>query len=94
MKASLPKKILIVDDKRSITVARDGILSDAGFQVLKAESFAESIKILRDSNFDLVITALRLPDASGMDLITQIKTETPDTEVILMTGHGSIEITI
>jgi len=94
VKASLPKKILIVDDKRSITVARDGILSDAGFQVLKAESFAESIKILRDSNFDLVITALRLPDASGMDLITQIKTETPDTEVILMTGHGSIEITI
>jgi DNA-binding NtrC family response regulator len=94
VKASLPKRILIVDDQRSITVALDGILSDADFQVLKAKSFAESIKILRDSSFDLVITALRLPDASGMDLITHIKTETPDTEVILMTGHGSVEITI
>ena len=43
---------------------------------------------------DLVITDLRLSDASGMDLITHIKNETPDTEVILMTADGSIDITI
>ena len=94
MKAPLPKRILIVDDEKSVTVALDLMLSDAGFKVLTAESFAESVKILRDTSFDLVITALRLPDTSGMDLITLIKTEAPDTEVILMTAYGSVDITI
>ena len=81
-------------DERSAKGALDLILSDAGFEVLTAESLAESIKILRDASVDLVITDLRLSDASGIDLITHIKSETPDTEVILMTAHGSLDITI
>ena len=60
MKASLPKRILIVDDEKSITATLELILSDAGFEVLTAESFAESIKILSDASVDLVITDLRL----------------------------------
>ena len=81
-------------DERSATGALDLILSEAGFEVLTAESLAESIKILRNASVDLVITDLRLSDASGIDLITHIKSETPDTEVILMTAYGSIDITI
>ena len=49
VKARLPKRILLVDDERSATRALDLILSEAGFEVLTAESFAESIKILRDA---------------------------------------------
>jgi DNA-binding NtrC family response regulator len=94
VKAPLPKRILIVDDEQSVTATLDFMLSDAGFEVLTAESFAESIKILGGASIDLVITDLRLSDASGMDLITHIKSEAPDTEVILMTAYGSIDITI
>jgi len=94
VKARLPKRMLIVDHERSATGALDLIFREAGFAVLTAESLAESIKILRDASVDLVITDLRLSDASGIDLITHIKSETPDTEVILMTADGSIDITI
>jgi DNA-binding NtrC family response regulator len=94
VKVRLPKRILIVDHERSATGALDLILSNAGFEVLTAESFAESKKILRNASVDLVITDLRLSDASGIDLITHIKNETPDAEVILMTAHGSIDIMI
>jgi len=94
VKAPLPKRILIVDDEKSVTVALDLILSEAGFEVLTADSFAEAIKVLCVATIDLVITDLRLSDGSGIDLITHIKSEAPETEVILMTGYGSVDITI
>jgi DNA-binding NtrC family response regulator len=94
VKAPLPKRILIVDDDRGVTVGLHLLLSDAGFEVLTADSFADSTKILSVASVDLVITDLRLSDGSGIDLITHIKSETPDTEVIVMTAYGSVDITI
>lgn len=94
MKASFPMKILVVDDEKSVTEALKLILSEAGFAVLTAHNFADSIKILKDTVVELVITDLRLSDATGMNLIAHIKRETPDTEVILMTAYGSLDITI
>ncbi|HEU4870927.1 MAG TPA: response regulator, partial [Pyrinomonadaceae bacterium] len=85
---------MVVDDEPSITGALDLILTDAGFQVLIARSFAQSIKILNEVGIDLVVTDLQLLDASGIALITHIKRETPETEVILMTAYGSLDITI
>jgi DNA-binding NtrC family response regulator len=84
----------VVDDERSVTGALEVILSESGYEVLTAHSVAEATKVLSDRNVDLVITDLRLSDATGIDLITQIKRETPDTEVILMTAYGSLDITI
>jgi DNA-binding NtrC family response regulator len=92
--ARTPKKILVVDDEPSITASLSLILTDAGFEVLTAQSFAESTAILKQAAVDLVITDLRLADASGIDLITHVKGTTPDVEVILMTGYGSLDITI
>ena len=81
--------ILVVDDEPSVTRALELILNESGFEVLTAHSFAQSIKVLCHANVDLVITELRLSDATGIDLITHIKRETPDTEVILLTAFGS-----
>lgn len=94
MKESQRKSILVVDDDSTVTEALSLILIDAGFQVLTAHNFAASIAILSKTQFDLVITDFRLPDATGIDVITHVKSETPETEVILMTGHGSVDITI
>ena len=94
MIARTPKKILVVDDEPSVTGSLSLILTDAGFEVLTAQSFAESTVILKQIPVDLVITDLRLADASGIDLITHVKRTTPEVEVILMTGYGSLDITI
>ena len=94
MIARTPKKILVVDDEPSVTGSLSLILTDAGYEVLTAQSFAESTTILKQVPVDLVITDLRLADASGIDLITHVKRTTPDVEVILMTGYGSLDITI
>ena len=89
-----PGKILVVDDERSVTDALQMILSDLGHHVDAAKNVADATALLKKSPFDLVFTDLRLPDASGIDLLTHIKTDSPDTQVILMTAHGSLDITI
>ncbi|HEX6043413.1 MAG TPA: sigma-54 dependent transcriptional regulator [Pyrinomonadaceae bacterium] len=88
------KRILVVDDDASVRDALWTILSHSGFQVLTAENFAEAKAILQETQFHLVLTDLCMPDATGMDVISHVKSETPATEVILMTGHGSLDVTI
>ncbi len=88
------KTILVVDDDVSVTDSLRLVLTDAGFQVLTANNFARTRAIFNDNQCDLVITDLCLPDGTGIDVITHVKTEAPETEVILMTGHGSLDITI
>jgi DNA-binding NtrC family response regulator len=85
---------LVVDDEPSVTGSLEVILSGAGFEVLTANSFAAATAILIRTTFDLVITDLRISDASGIDLIKHIKRNTPETEVILMTAYGSLDVTI
>ncbi|HET9710263.1 MAG TPA: sigma-54 dependent transcriptional regulator [Pyrinomonadaceae bacterium] len=88
------KAILVVDDDSYVTDSLRVVLTDAGFRVLTARYFAEAIALLSETQFDLVLTDLCLPDGRGTDVITHVKSETPETEVILMTGHGSLDITI
>ena len=87
-------RILVVDDERSVTDAFEMILSDQGHDVKTADTVAEAMKLFPEQLFDIVFTDLRLPDATGIDLLTQIKQHNPDTEVILMTAHGSLDVTI
>ena len=94
MSSRRARKILVVDDEPSVTGSLEMILSSNGFEVLTANSFAAATAILNRTSVDLVITDLRLSDASGIDVIKHIKRNTPETEVILMTGYGSLDITI
>ncbi|MGB7925660.1 MAG: sigma-54 dependent transcriptional regulator [Pyrinomonadaceae bacterium] len=87
-------KILVVDDEQSVTSALEIILGEQGYDIKTARTVAGAQALHRASAFDLVFTDLRLPDASGIELLASIKTETPDTEVILMTAHGSLDVTI
>lgn len=87
-------RILIVDDESNITGALELILSEEGYEIKTASSVAQAIELLREHIFDLVFTDLRLPDASGIDLLSQVKKDHPETEVVLMTAHGSLDVTI
>src|SRR5689334_15683110 len=87
-------RILVIDDEPSVRDALQLVLSDLGHHVDSAKTGAEAMKLLKGSPYDLVFTDLRLPDANGIELLSLIKSDTPDTEVIVMTAHGSLEITI
>src|SRR5687767_1113490 len=87
-------RILVIDDEPSVTDALRLVLTELGHHVDSAKNAREAKEFLKGSPYDLVFTDLRLPDASGIDLLGLIKSDTPNTEVILMTAHGSLEITI
>src|SRR3979411_2060603 len=87
-------KILVVDDETSVTCAMEMILSDRGYAVETADSAAEALVHLKDRPFNLAFIDLRLPDTTGIELLTQIKAESSHTQVILMTAHGSLDVTI
>jgi DNA-binding NtrC family response regulator len=87
-------RILVIDDEPSVTDALRLVLGELGHHVDSAKTGGEAKELLKGAPYDLVFTDLRLPDASGIDLLTLIKSDTPDTEVIVMTAHGSLDITI
>jgi DNA-binding NtrC family response regulator len=87
-------RVLVVDDEASISGALEIILGERGHEVATAASVSEALALLKGRAFDLVFTDLRLPDATGIELLEQIKAETPETEVVLMTAHGSLDVTI
>ena len=89
-----PNRILVVDDERSISDALGMILTQLGHHVDSAKSIKEATELLKGSPYDLIFMDLRLPDGSGIDLLTHVKNDTPYTEVVVMTAHGSLEITI
>ena len=89
-----PKRILVIDDEPSVTDALLLILTELGHHVDSAKSGGEAKELLKGSPYDLVFTDLRLPDAYGIDLLNLIKTDTPNTEVLVMTAHGSLDIAI
>src|ERR1041384_1564858 len=87
-------RILVIDDELSIRDALGLVISGLGYEVALAKNGSEAKQLLQGAPYDLIFTDLRLPDASGIDLLTLIKSDTPNTEVIVMTAHGSLEITI
>src|SRR5688500_18016668 len=87
-------RILVIDDEASVAEALSLVLGERGHKVESAKNADEADALLASRPFDLVFTDLRLPDGSGIDLLTRIKADSPETEVILMTAHGSLDLTI
>lgn len=83
--------VLIVDDERLIRESLFEILRIEGYLAHMASSAEEAIDMIQDQKFDVVLTDLKLPNMSGIELLEEIKALSADTEVILITGYGSIE---
>ncbi|HZI17978.1 MAG TPA: sigma-54 dependent transcriptional regulator [Pyrinomonadaceae bacterium] len=87
-------RILIVDDEPSIRGALGLILGEQGHEVESASNAGEAAPLLKGRPFGLAFVDLRLPDSTGIELLERIKSESPETEVVLMTAHGSLDVTI
>ena len=83
--------ILVVDDDRAVRQALDINLGKAGFQVRLAQTGEEAIDSLHDAPADVVLTDLMMPGMTGLQLLEQVRQKWPDIQVVLMTGHGTVE---
>lgn len=84
-------RILVVDDDPVILSSAQKILSGEGYEIAIARDGPTAIKILEETPFDLVLTDLRMPEMDGIELLKRIKGFLPSTEVIIITGFGTIK---
>jgi len=85
------EKLLIVDDERLTSEALRYNLQLDGYHVDTASSASEALALLEEQDYPVVITDLRMPQVSGLELCGDIRRLYPNTDVILLTAFGSIE---
>ncbi|MCD6418921.1 sigma-54-dependent Fis family transcriptional regulator [bacterium] len=85
--------ILIVDDEKRLGVLFSRALRDAGFSAKSVETAEKALEML-NQGFDLVITDLKMPGMDGVELLNRIKELYPDTVVVVMTAHGTVETAV
>ncbi|UCF16016.1 MAG: sigma-54-dependent Fis family transcriptional regulator [Phycisphaerales bacterium] len=88
-----PKKeqVLVVDDSATTLEVLQRNLAAAEYRVFTAQGVPEAIDILKGTHIDLVITDLKMPQVSGLDLVRHVRENFKDTEVMMITGYPSIE---
>ena len=83
--------ILIIDDDDAIRDSCTQVFKKEGYQVKEAENGGKGLKILKAEFFHVIFLDLKLPDTPGMDILSHIKEETPETPVIIITGFASVD---
>ena len=87
-------RILVVDDEGAIRYSISKTLQRVGYQVHTAASGEEALDLMKRQDYDVVLTDIRMPGLSGVDLLAKIKERAPDAVVILLTGYASLETAI
>ena len=90
----MEKSILLVDDEEGIRKVLGISLTDMGYQVLTAENGQEALRIFKRAHPSIVLTDIKMPEMDGIELLRRIKKQNPDTEVIMITGHGDMDLAI
>jgi two-component system NtrC family response regulator len=87
-------RILVVDDDESLRRVLQVQLQDLGYEVATATGGSDALALLAESPRELVLTDLRMPGMSGLELLKRIRNEHPETVVIVITAFGSIETAV
>ncbi len=87
-------KILVVDDESNILTTMSSILQDEGHTVYSSETGQGALDFLKTNMVDLAILDIWLPDFDGLDLLKKIKAIYSDIGIIMISGHGSIDIAV
>jgi two-component system nitrogen regulation response regulator NtrX len=86
--------ILIIDDEDGIRESLSGIFEDEGYTVLTASSGEEGLKLLKEHSPDLILLDVWLPGIDGLQTLKEIKDLKPGLPVIMVSGHGNIELAV
>ena len=87
-------KVLVVDDEESVVVTIKAILQLDGYDVATTTSGAKARAMVREAEYDLVLTDLRLEDGDGLDVLKAVRERYPETVTIMLTGYASLESAI
>ncbi|NOX32850.1 MAG: response regulator [Deltaproteobacteria bacterium] len=88
------RKILIVDDEAGIRKVLKITLESSGYEVCLAPDGEAGLTAFIEKNPDLVITDIKMPGIDGIEFLKQIKSIAPETEVIMITGHGDMDLAV
>lgn len=86
--------ILVVDDEADIRDVLEIALTDIGYEVFLAQDGKAALELFEAHQPSIVITDIKMPVMGGIELLKQVKQQAPDTQVIMITGHGDMELTI
>jgi len=86
--------ILLVDDEAGIRTVLGIALADSGYTVHTAENGKQALKVFGQVRPAIVLTDIKMPDMDGIELLRRIKAQNVETEVIMFTGHGDMELAI
>jgi two-component system response regulator AtoC len=87
-------QVLVVDDERLIRTSLERAFRSAGHDAEAAESVAAALAALQRKKFDLVVLDLKLPDGGGMAVLERVVAESPETKVVVITAHGTVETAV
>jgi len=90
----MENKILLVDDEADIREVLNLSLSDLGYQVFEAENGHMALAIFKEVLPPIVLTDIKMPHMDGIELLQKVKLENPETEVIMITGHGDMDLAV
>ena len=85
------ERILLVDDIADTLELISRNLTSKGYQIFTASCVPDAIKFLDSTKVDLVITDLKMPKISGLDLVKYVRENFKDTEIMVITGYPSVE---
>src|ERR1035437_8681337 len=84
------RKVLVVDDDPVVGKSFDRVLSDKGYVVITARSGREALDKLREEEFDVVYTDIKMPGMDGLEVAERVKARRPWTPVVIITGYGTV----
>ena len=87
-------RILVIDDEKIILKSCNKILSEEGYDVQTVQTGAEGLQRLKDEKFDIILTDLKMPEISGMEVLKRIMESYPDIIVIMMTGYSTVQTAV
>jgi PAS domain S-box-containing protein len=87
-------KLLLADDEEGIRKVLGLFLADSGYGVVTAENGLQALDLFRTHRPEIVLTDIKMPELDGIELLRRIKAERPETEVIMITGHGDVDLAI
>ena len=86
--------MLLVDDEEDIRDVLGMSLTDMGYSVHTAENGEEALRIFNKIELPIILTDIKMPGMDGIELLQHIKRQNPDTEVVMITGHGDMDLAI